>query len=134
MDWDDLWCTRAGELAYWDGLSDRHLNDINELRSTLSLQLNGMQEESMWVDKDNANFQLLAESPLIDAALPIPGVNQWTTTPDIGCYEFGTPPWNCGPSFVPTPESTSYPQPPYTSSSTTIVPLVSLALWLLLLF
>ncbi len=41
LDYDDLYTSQPGELAWWDGLADRHLNTLAELRAATGQELHG---------------------------------------------------------------------------------------------
>jgi hypothetical protein len=61
------------------------------LRTGTGFEMNGRSSDPMFVSASGLNFQLQGGSPAIDAALRIPGVNDFYsgTAPDIGAFELG---------------------------------------------
>jgi hypothetical protein len=105
LDWDDLYTTKAGELVYWDGLATRHLTTIDALRAATGQEPNGRAVAPGFVDAAGGDYRLAPGSPIEDAGLVIPGVNDgWLGAgPDLGAFERdpgGGSPVNgaCGPS------------------------------------
>jgi parallel beta-helix repeat protein len=91
MDWDDLHTTTVGELAWWSGLPDRHLNTLAELQDQTGQEPNGVNVNPGFSDPASGNYTLAATSELIDAGLYIPGINDGFdgSAPDIGAFERG---------------------------------------------
>jgi hypothetical protein len=90
LDHDDLYTTRAGELAWWSGLPDRHLNTLAELQAATGQELHGLNVAPGFADAASGDYTLDAESDLVDAGLLIPGINDGYegAAPDVGAYEF----------------------------------------------
>ncbi len=90
LDYDDLYTTLAGELAWWDGLSDRHLNTLAELQSATGQEIHGFNLLPGFANPAEYNYTLAPDSELIDTALLIPGINAdyAGSAPDIGAFEF----------------------------------------------
>jgi hypothetical protein len=90
LDYDDLHTTLAGELAYWDGLSDRHLNTLAELQTATHQELHGQSVVPGFVDAAGGNYTLDVSSQLIDAGVLIPGIDDdfGGAAPDVGAFEF----------------------------------------------
>jgi len=90
LDYDNLYTTLPGELAWWTDLPDRHLNTLAELRAATGQELHGMNVAPGFVNAAGGDYALSKESDLIDAGLIIPGINAGYagSGPDIGAYEF----------------------------------------------
>ncbi len=90
LDYDDLTTTQAGELAWWDGLSDRHLNTLAELRSATGQELHGFNLPPGFNASSAGDYTLAVGSPLIDKGVPLPGINAGFSgaAPDLGAYEW----------------------------------------------
>jgi hypothetical protein len=89
MDYDDLLTTQAGELVWWDGLSDRHLNTLAELRTATGQELHGLNAAPGFTAPASGDYTLAGTSPLIDKGIPLPGINDGYSgsAPDIGAFE-----------------------------------------------
>ncbi len=90
LNYDDLYTTQAGELAWWSNLPDRHLNTLSELQTATGLELHGLNAVPGFMNAPAGNYTPTANSALIDHGLLIPGINDDYTgaAPDIGAYEF----------------------------------------------
>jgi parallel beta-helix repeat protein len=90
LDYDDLQTTQAGELAWWDGLPDRHLNTLAELRSATGQELHGYNLAPVFNASASGDYTLAGTSPLIDKGVVIPGINNGYngSAPDLGAFEF----------------------------------------------
>jgi hypothetical protein len=90
LDHDDLYTTRVGELAWWSGLPDRHLNTLAELQIATGQELHGLNVAPGFAGAASGDYRLAADSGLIDAGLIIPGINDEYegAAPDIGAFEF----------------------------------------------
>jgi hypothetical protein len=90
LDYDDLYTTRAGELAWWSGLPDRHLNTLTELQAATGQETHGLNAAPGFADAAGGDYTLDVDSDLIDAGLIIPGINDGYEgdAPDIGAFEF----------------------------------------------
>ncbi len=90
LDYDDLYTTQAGELAWWSGLPDRHLNTLAELQAVTGQELHGLSVAPGFADAAGGDYTLDDSSDLIDAGLLIPGINDEYegAAPDIGAFEF----------------------------------------------
>ena len=90
LDYDDLYTTRAGELAWWSGLPDRHLNTLAELQAATGQEMHGLNVLPGFANAVAGDYTLDAGSDLIDAGLLIPGINDGYegAAPDIGAFEF----------------------------------------------
>ncbi len=90
LDYDDLYTTLSGELAWWDGLSDRHLNTLAELRTATGQELHGFNVLPGFADAAGGDYTLAASSTLIDKGVYLPGINTGYVgaAPDIGAFEY----------------------------------------------
>jgi parallel beta-helix repeat protein len=90
LDYDDLYTTLPGELAWWDGLPDRHLNTLAEFQAATGQELHGFNVEPGFVDAPPGDYRLAAGSELIDAGVVIPGIDDdyGGSAPDVGACEF----------------------------------------------
>ena len=86
IDYDNLW--RNGE-EFADVLS-KDYNNLSELQAD-GYELHGLSVNPDFVNLDAGDFRLPEGSPLIDAGVPIPGINDGYTgnAPDIGVLEYG---------------------------------------------
>lgn len=107
-DYDALYTTDSGRFVKWE--NNWH-SSLASLRSGTGQETNGLTASSFGWD---SGLHPLAGSPLIDAGVVIPGVNDGYSgsAPDIGAFEFGgasppssTPP----PTAAPTPAPTATP-------------------------
>ncbi len=94
LDYDGLWTTLAGELAWWAGLPDPHLNTLAELQGAAGQELHGMNVQPGFVDPASGDYRLGAASQLVDKGAVIPGINDDYAglRPDIGAFEFSAAP------------------------------------------
>jgi parallel beta-helix repeat protein len=94
LDYDDLWTTQTGELAWWSSLADRHLNTLAELQAATGLESHGLNAAPGFVDSTTGDYRPGAASPLVDKGLLIPGVNDDYAgiKPDIGAFEYSGAP------------------------------------------
>jgi len=90
LDYDNLYTTLPGELAWWSNLADRHLNTLAELRTATGQELHGLSVEPGFAHAAGGNYTLDIDSNLIDKGLLIPGINHDYTgvAPDVGAFEF----------------------------------------------
>ncbi|MBN1812598.1 MAG: right-handed parallel beta-helix repeat-containing protein [Anaerolineae bacterium] len=90
LDYDDLYTTQVGELAWWDDLPDHHLNTLAELQAATGQELHGLNVVPGFADAASGDYALDADSDLIDAGLVIPGINDGFAgaAPDVGAVEF----------------------------------------------
>lgn len=90
LDYDDLYTTLPGELAYWDGLPDRHLNTLAELRAQTGQELHGFNVLPGFANAVSADYTLAPTSTLIDKGVYLPGIdNDYVgAAPDIGAFEY----------------------------------------------
>ena len=94
LDYDLLYTSQAGELAYWAGLSDRHLNTLAELRSATGQEQHGISTLPVFMNSIAGNYAPGSGSSLIDKGVLIPGINDdyIGAAPDIGAFEAGAVP------------------------------------------
>lgn len=90
LDYDELYTTLPGELAWWSNLSDRHLNTLLELQTATGQELHGMNALPGFTNAAGGDYTLQYGSQLIDAGLIIPGINDHYlgNGPDIGAFEY----------------------------------------------
>ena len=92
MDYDNLWVDLFQSGAYYLGLSpgDRTYS-LQEVQNDYGLEIHGMSVLPAYGDPSQSDFSVPADSPLVDAGLLIPGINDDFTgaAPDIGAYEYG---------------------------------------------
>jgi hypothetical protein len=90
LDYDDLYTTLPGELAWWDGLPDRHLNTLAELRTATGQELHGFNMLPGFANASISDYTLAASSTLIDKGVYLPGINSdyVGAAPDIGAFEY----------------------------------------------
>ncbi len=90
FDYDNLYTTLPNEFVYWGSGPDRHMRDLPTFQALTGQELNGFNLEPGFADQASADYTLEAASDLIDAGLPIPGINHnyEGAAPDIGAYEY----------------------------------------------
>jgi parallel beta-helix repeat protein len=90
LDYDNLYTTTPGELAWWADLSDRHLNTLAELQSATGQEMHGFNLLPGFTNPVTGDYTLADGSGLIDVGLLIPGINDnfIGDAPDIGAFEF----------------------------------------------
>jgi len=90
LDYDDLYTTLSGELVWWAGLSDRHLNTLAEFQAATGQEPHGLNVVPGFADAGNGDYTLSPDSDLIDAGIVLPGINDDYTgsAPDIGALEY----------------------------------------------
>ena len=84
LDWDALFTTMPDELAWWNGHG--HLRTLAELRAATGQELAGMHSEPGFA---GPGYQLEPTSNLVDAGVPLPGINHdfAGAAPDMGAFE-----------------------------------------------
>ena len=89
LDYDNLYTTLPGELAWWDGLPDRHLNTLAELQSATGQEMHGFNFLPCFNNPAGGDYTLALGCELIDAGLFIPGINDnyEGDAPDVGALE-----------------------------------------------
>jgi parallel beta-helix repeat protein len=90
LDYDDLYTTLPGELVWWDGLSDRHLNTLAEFQAATDQELHGRNVAPSFANAASGVYTLTATSGLIDKGVLIPGINDdyVGAAPDVGAFEY----------------------------------------------
>jgi hypothetical protein len=90
FDSDDLYTTLAGELVWWDGLSDRHLNTLAEFQAATGQEMHGLNVVPGFANVAGGDYVLDSSSHLIDAGVVIPGINDGYVgaAPDVGAFEY----------------------------------------------
>jgi hypothetical protein len=90
LDYDALYTTQPGELAWWEGLPDGHLNTLAELQAATGQEQHGLNAVPGFVDAASGDYTLSGGSPLVDAGLLIPGINADFSgeAPDMGAFEY----------------------------------------------
>lgn len=90
FDYDDLYTTNPDEFVYWGDGTDRHMHDLPAFRALTGQELHGLNEIPDFTDASSADYTLDLTSPLIDAGVHIPGINDSYrgAAPDIGAFEY----------------------------------------------
>jgi hypothetical protein len=90
LDYDDLYTTLAGELVWWAGLPDRHLNTLAEFQAATGQEPHGLNVEPGFADAASGDYTLDPASDLIDEGVAIPGINDGYAggAPDVGAFEY----------------------------------------------
>jgi hypothetical protein len=86
FDRDDLWRSTAGRLAWWEGTS---FADLAALRAGTGQEAAGIQAAPALVAPAAGDFTPTAGSPLVDAGIALPGLNDSAIgdPPDLGAVE-----------------------------------------------
>jgi len=97
MDYDDLYTTLPGELAYWEGLPDRHLRTLPMLQAASGQELHGINQPPGFRNAAGGDYHLSPTSGLVDVGLIIPGINAdyLGSGPDLGAFEQQNLPIRC---------------------------------------
>ena len=90
LDYDNLYTTLPGELVWWAGLPDRHLNTLAEFQAATGQEPHGLNVEPGFADAASGDYTLDPASLLLDAGVIIPGINDGYvgTAPDAGAFEY----------------------------------------------
>jgi hypothetical protein len=89
-DWDLLHTTHPTEFVYWVGADPvRHYTSLGAFQSATGQELNGLAGDPELVDPAGGDFHPACGSPLLDAGVVLPGINDDFTgaAPDIGALE-----------------------------------------------
>ncbi len=91
LDWDCLFTTLPDELAWWQGLAERHLRTLPALQAATGQELHGLHAEPGFADPAAGDYRPGPSSPLRDAGVVLPGINHGFRgpAPDIGAFEAG---------------------------------------------
>ena len=94
FDYDDLYTTNPDEFVYWGNGPDRHMHDLPTFQSLTGQEPHGFNVIPGFADAASGDYTLASTSDLIDVGVVIPGINDdyVGAAPDIGAYEYGTPP------------------------------------------
>jgi len=87
MDYDNIFCKDEMVLIYWRGVNFRSFDDFKQVTNQES---HGLSLDPRFYDIHAGDYRLRPDSPLIDAGIYIPGINQnyMGSGPDIGAFEF----------------------------------------------
>jgi hypothetical protein len=87
LDYDDLWNGGAGDLVRWDGTGYATLAGFI---SAMGQEPHGLSREPGFAGAASGDYTLDPTSDLVDAGLPIPGINDGFSgaAPDIGAFEY----------------------------------------------
>jgi parallel beta-helix repeat protein len=87
MDYDNLYTTSVSRFVKWENI---RYSDIEDFRQAKGLELHGLSRPPAFMDPANGDFHPGAGSPLIDAGVVIPNINDVYSgsAPDIGVYEY----------------------------------------------
>ena len=115
-DYDALFTADGDRFLKWDGT---RYYSLSEVRTSTGQETHGITASDFAWD---AELRPLAGSPLIDAGVVIPGVNDGYSgsAPDIGAFEVGAPSPPAASTTPPTPSGP--PQLPPQAPTTTPVP------------
>ena len=85
----DLLHVELPALFRW---KDVNYSTLAALRSATGFEMNGRSGDPLFVSVAPGDYRLLAGSPAIDGALPLPGINDgyFGAAPDIGACEFSS--------------------------------------------
>jgi hypothetical protein len=88
LDYDCLFTTKAAPVIRWAGTN---YNSLNQFASAVGEETHGIWIQPAFVNPAARDYYLPANSPLIDKAVLIPGINDefLGSAPDIGALEFG---------------------------------------------
>lgn len=92
MDYDNLWVDLSQSGAYYLGVSPGDKTySLQEVQNDYGLEIHGMSVLPAYGDPSQSDFSIPEDSPLVDAGVCIPGINDdyAGAAPDIGAYEHG---------------------------------------------
>lgn len=91
FDFDNLHTTDTARFASWGGVKAASLAAFQQLSGQ---EMKGLSEDPLFVDSPGGVITLHPDSPMIDAGVRIPGVNDHFlgTAPDMGASEFALSP------------------------------------------
>ena len=89
FDYDDLYTTDPERFVYWGDDPGAQVPDLPALQSLTGQEAHGVSVAPGFVDAPGGDYSLSPDSQLIDASVPIPGINDDFTgqAPDIGVFE-----------------------------------------------
>ncbi len=87
LDYDDLWNGQSGDLVRWD---DVRYATLAGFAAATGQEPHGLEVEPGFADAASGDYTLDPASGLIDAGIPIPGINDnyAGSAPDIGAHEY----------------------------------------------
>jgi hypothetical protein len=90
-DGDDMYSTDASRFVRWQGT---RYDTLAAFRSAQGQELQGRSSPPQLVSPTSGNFAPLPTSPLVDAAIALPGINDAYSgaAPDVGAVEWTGPP------------------------------------------
>jgi hypothetical protein len=93
LDYDDLLTSNPSEFVYWGDDENRHMHDLATFQNLTGQELHGLNIEPDFYNEYDGSYSLAFTSPLIDAGVYIPGINDEYSgaAPDIGAYEYFGP-------------------------------------------
>jgi hypothetical protein len=90
MDYDNLWVDLSAGSAHYLRIYPGGMTDsLQEIQDEYSLEANGLSVLPAYGDPSQSDFSIPENSPLVDAGIRIPGINDdyCGSAPDIGAYE-----------------------------------------------
>lgn len=86
LDHDDLWNGGSGDLVRWDGT---RYATLAAFTAATGQESHGLSVAPGFVDAANGDYTLASDSPLVDAGVAIPGINDdyVGAEPDVGAFE-----------------------------------------------
>jgi len=87
MDYNNIYTTSAIRFIKWENI---RYDSLQEFRQAKGHEIHGMSTDPGFVNPINGDFHLSAGSPMIDAGVVIPNINDDYSgdAPDLGVYEF----------------------------------------------
>jgi hypothetical protein len=88
---DDLYTTDPTRLVYWHGT---RYDTLAAYQAALGQEAQGLEAPPLLVSPPSGNFAPQAGSPLVNAGITLPGINDGYSggAPDVGAVEFTGPP------------------------------------------
>ncbi|MEZ4869895.1 MAG: right-handed parallel beta-helix repeat-containing protein [Caldilineaceae bacterium] len=86
LDYNNLWSSQHDELVRWN---DTKYSELAAFTAASGQEAHGYNVDPLFVAPDQGNYSLAPASPLVDAGVLIPGINDayLGTAPDIGAFE-----------------------------------------------
>ena len=92
FDYDNLYqsCEPSRQLLKFALVEGTDYRDMNALKTSAKIEINGISADSRFVDPEKGDFRLRPTSPCIDAGVAIPNFNEdyYGDAPDLGAIEY----------------------------------------------
>jgi hypothetical protein len=93
LDYDALFTTSSNGFIRWEAMRGDSPAALSAFQAQTGQELHGLETDPGFIDPEGGDYHLAADSPLVDAGVLIPGINDVGVgalvgrAPDIGAYE-----------------------------------------------